>query len=80
MHYPTAWDIATFVGTIGLFSMMFYLFVRFLPVISIFEMRGLVGERTEKGWLPSLWPQPRDECDAADHEKTASVRVDRGIR
>ena len=49
MYYPTAWDIATFVGTIGLFLTMFYLFIRFLPMISIFEMRGLVGERAEKG-------------------------------
>ncbi len=42
MYYPTAWDIATFVGTLGLFLTMFYLFIRFLPMISIFEMRGLV--------------------------------------
>jgi Ni/Fe-hydrogenase subunit HybB-like protein len=49
MYYPTRWDIATFVGTIGLFLTMFYLFIRFLPMISIFEMRGLVGERAEKG-------------------------------
>jgi molybdopterin-containing oxidoreductase family membrane subunit len=49
MYYPTSWDIATFVGTLGLFLTMFYLFIRFLPMISIFEMRGLVGESTEKG-------------------------------
>jgi Ni/Fe-hydrogenase subunit HybB-like protein len=49
MYYPTAWDIATFVGTLGLFLTMFYLFIRFLPMISIFEMRGLVGESAEKG-------------------------------
>ncbi|MBZ5542524.1 MAG: polysulfide reductase NrfD [Acidobacteriia bacterium] len=49
MYYPTAWDIATFVGTLGLFLTMFYLFVRFLPMISIFEMRGLVEESGKKG-------------------------------
>jgi len=49
MYYPTRWDIATFVGTIGLFLTMFYLFIRFLPMISIFEMRGLVGESAERG-------------------------------
>ena len=47
MYYPTRWDIATFVGSIGLFLTLFYLFIRFLPMISIFEMRGLVGERTK---------------------------------
>jgi Ni/Fe-hydrogenase subunit HybB-like protein len=49
MYYPTAWDIATFVGTLGLFLTMFYLFIRFLPMISIFEMRGLVEESGKKG-------------------------------
>ena len=33
-----------FVGTIGLFLSLFFLFVRFLPVISIFEMRTIVPE------------------------------------
>jgi molybdopterin-containing oxidoreductase family membrane subunit len=49
MYYPTSWDIATYVGTIGLFLTMFYLFIRFLPMISIFEMRGLVEESGKKG-------------------------------
>ena len=38
------WDCMTFVGTIGLFLTLFFLFVRFLPMISIFEMRTLVPE------------------------------------
>ncbi|HKM89280.1 MAG TPA: NrfD/PsrC family molybdoenzyme membrane anchor subunit [Candidatus Acidoferrales bacterium] len=49
MYYPTFWDWATFVGTIGLFLTLFYLFIRFLPMIAIFEMRGLVPESAEKG-------------------------------
>jgi molybdopterin-containing oxidoreductase family membrane subunit len=47
MYYPTRWDIMTYVGTIGLFLTMFYLFIRFLPMISIFEMRGLVPSKPE---------------------------------
>jgi molybdopterin-containing oxidoreductase family membrane subunit len=43
MYYPTRWDIATFFGTIGLFLALLFLFIRFLPLISIFEMRELVG-------------------------------------
>jgi Ni/Fe-hydrogenase subunit HybB-like protein len=42
MYYPTVWDIATFVGTIGLFIMLFFVFVRVLPMISIFEMKQLL--------------------------------------
>jgi Ni/Fe-hydrogenase subunit HybB-like protein len=44
MYYPTVWDWATFVGTIGLFVALLFLFLRFLPMISIFEMRELVAE------------------------------------
>src|SRR5262249_9143541 len=42
MYYPTVWDWSAFVGTIGLFLTLFYLFIRFLPAISIFEMRTLL--------------------------------------
>ena len=44
MYYPTVWDFAQFFGSIGLFLTLLYLFVRFLPVISIFELRELVHE------------------------------------
>jgi hypothetical protein len=47
MYYPTRWDVMTYVGTIGLFLTLFYLFIRFLPMISIFEMRGLVPAKVE---------------------------------
>ena len=46
MYYPTVWDWSTYIGTIGLFFALLFLFLRFLPVISIFEMRTLV-EKTE---------------------------------
>jgi molybdopterin-containing oxidoreductase family membrane subunit len=45
MYAPTRWDWATYLGSIGLFLTLFYLFIRFLPVISIFEMRALVPRR-----------------------------------
>jgi molybdopterin-containing oxidoreductase family membrane subunit len=44
MYQPTFWDWSTYLGTIGLFLMLLFLFVRFLPMISIFEMRTLVPE------------------------------------
>ncbi len=49
MYYPTFWDYATLFGSIGLFLALMFLFIRFLPVISIAEMRGLVAEREEEG-------------------------------
>jgi molybdopterin-containing oxidoreductase family membrane subunit len=48
MYYPTRWDWATYVGTIGLFLALVFLFIRFLPLISIFEMRTLVNEEERK--------------------------------
>jgi len=48
MYIPTFWDWSTFAGTIGLFVFLLFLFVRYLPVISAFEMRSLV-EQEEKG-------------------------------
>jgi molybdopterin-containing oxidoreductase family membrane subunit len=48
MYYPTRWDWATYVGTIGLFLTLLFLFLRFLPMISIYEMRALVGETDEE--------------------------------
>jgi Ni/Fe-hydrogenase subunit HybB-like protein len=49
MYYPTIWDFSTFFGTIGLFITLMFLFVRVLPMISIFEMRTLVPESKVKG-------------------------------
>jgi len=42
MYYPTFFDWATFIGTIGLFLSLMFLFIRFLPMISIFEVRTLL--------------------------------------
>jgi molybdopterin-containing oxidoreductase family membrane subunit len=44
MFYPSIWDMSTFIGTIGLFLALLFLFLRFLPAISIFEMRELVSQ------------------------------------
>src|SRR5204863_6558594 len=43
MYYPTIYDWATFIGSIGLFLALLFLFIRFLPMISAFEMRELIS-------------------------------------
>jgi len=48
MYYPTFWDWSTYVGTMGLFVALLFLFVRFLPMISIFEMRTMLPEAEVK--------------------------------
>jgi molybdopterin-containing oxidoreductase family membrane subunit len=44
MYSGTIWDWATLAGSIGLFLAMMFLFIRLLPVISIFELRELVSK------------------------------------
>ena len=39
MFYPTFWDLATLAGSIGAFVLLFLLFLRFLPAISMSEVR-----------------------------------------
>ena len=46
-YIPTVWDWATLFGTVGLFLTLLFLFIRFVPMISISEIRELVSE--EKG-------------------------------
>ncbi len=42
MYSPTRFDWLTYVGTIGLFLTLLFLFLRFLPAISIFEIRTML--------------------------------------
>jgi len=49
MYQGTMWDWSAFIGTIGLFLTLLYLFVRFLPAISMFEMKTILpGARVEE--------------------------------
>ncbi len=41
---PTYVDICTFVGTIGFFVFLFLLFIRFLPMITMFEVKAVLPE------------------------------------
>jgi Ni/Fe-hydrogenase subunit HybB-like protein len=44
LYTGSFWDWGMFLGTIGLFLTLFFLFIRFLPMISIFEMRTMLPE------------------------------------
>lgn len=47
LFIPTGWDWLTLFGSLGLFFAMIFLFVRFLPMVSIFEVRELISEEKE---------------------------------
>ncbi|HEX7085960.1 MAG TPA: NrfD/PsrC family molybdoenzyme membrane anchor subunit [Vicinamibacterales bacterium] len=42
MYSGTIWDWMTYVGTIGLFVWLMFLFLRVVPMISMFEMRTII--------------------------------------
>jgi molybdopterin-containing oxidoreductase family membrane subunit len=46
--FPTLWDWAALAGTIGLFLTMFFLFLRFAPIVSIAEVREVIKEERSK--------------------------------
>ncbi len=42
MYAGTKWDWMTYIGTLGLFTWLLFLFLRFIPMISMFEMRTIM--------------------------------------
>ena len=65
---PTWVDITLFIGTIGLFVFLFLLFVRFLPIINMFEVKGITPQAdphsSEDHHSPSSIPQTASEVHA----------------
>jgi len=47
-YFPTFWDWAALAGTIGLFLTLFFLFLRFAPIVSLAEVREIVEEKRSK--------------------------------
>jgi Ni/Fe-hydrogenase subunit HybB-like protein len=42
-HYTPSWvEVFTFIGTFGMFITLFLIFMRFLPMITIFEVKGVI--------------------------------------
>jgi molybdopterin-containing oxidoreductase family membrane subunit len=42
MYHPTIWDWATFIGSLGIFVWLMFVFIRIMPMISIFELKHLL--------------------------------------
>ena len=63
MYSGTIWDWGLYLGTIGLFFLLLLVFIRVMPMISIFEMRTLVPHGAS-----SLPPETGVEGDTAMRE------------
>jgi len=46
---PTMWDMATFAGTFGVFMTLFLLFIRFLPMVAISEVKNVMPAANPHG-------------------------------
>lgn len=46
MFYPTMWDLAFLAGSIGLFFLLLLILLRWVPMLSMFELRKLIHART----------------------------------
>jgi Ni/Fe-hydrogenase subunit HybB-like protein len=49
MYQPTFIEVATLIGSFGLFFTCFLLFIRLLPMIAIWEVKGVVGSASHAG-------------------------------
>jgi hypothetical protein len=63
---PTIIDICTYGGTFGLFMTLFLLFLRWIPMIAIAEVKGV---------LPEADPHHGDEAHGDDHEPAAEAEL-----
>jgi Ni/Fe-hydrogenase subunit HybB-like protein len=61
LYQPILGDWALFIGSIGLFFTILFLYVRFLPVMSMYEMQELVSEKNVE--------QPRRRLTGRDARK-----------
>jgi molybdopterin-containing oxidoreductase family membrane subunit len=61
-YRPTSIEVATFLGTFGLFFTCFLLFCRFLPVIAVAEVKGTLHYRPGRGhdsFTPPRFPSEK---------------------
>ena len=64
MFKPTIWDLSILTGSFGLFFTCFLLFIRLLPMIAMWEIKGVVGHGAHKMALSSDDVTPREAVGA----------------
>jgi molybdopterin-containing oxidoreductase family membrane subunit len=72
LYSGTIWDWAVFIGTIGLFLTLIFLFIRVLPMVSIFEMRHLLAERNKHESISKTEDKPAAGASATSGPATVS--------
>jgi Ni/Fe-hydrogenase subunit HybB-like protein len=57
MYYPTWVDILTFIGSHGIFITLFLLFIRFLPMVAMSELKSVLPESDPQNRPPVPAPK-----------------------
>ncbi len=68
MFYPTIVDILTFAGTFGIFMTLFLLFMKFLPIFPMAEIKAVMPQadpHPEPEEAPAIAPAGRDDPEAS---------------
>ena len=73
-YMPTRWDIGLYIGTLGAFFMLYLLFVKFLPVIAISEVKSVMPEADPHHPLGGAKSGGEKMSAAANGKFTASWR------
>jgi Ni/Fe-hydrogenase subunit HybB-like protein len=73
MFTPTIFDVGILVGSFGLFFTSFLVFIRVLPMVSIWEIRGLVGHQAG-----TVFHRPKHESSLVIAELVRDQEVTHG--
>jgi molybdopterin-containing oxidoreductase family membrane subunit len=87
-HYtPSVWDVAAFVGSVGLFFTMFMLFLRFVPMIALAEVKTVLpgadphppeppgGKAAQEQGQASPEPAPRDRGPTSRPQQASATEA-----
>jgi molybdopterin-containing oxidoreductase family membrane subunit len=74
MFTPTIIDVGTFTGTIGVFFFLFLLFMRWLPMVAMAEVKGVMPQAD-----PHHHPKHEDAHDEAEEAAHAPAKNDAAL-
>jgi Ni/Fe-hydrogenase subunit HybB-like protein len=69
MFYPTVFDVGILIGSFGLFFTCFLLFIRFLPMIAMWEIKGVCEQSAHQ----MISAAANDQQDFRDREVAVNV-------
>jgi len=69
LYVPTFWDWALLFGSLGFFTFLLFLFIRFVPMISTSEMRKLIHAQAPDSCAGAVVPDDPPAADGSAQEE-----------